>query len=135
MHIIYIYIYICKCLIQRKNESKDNGRTETHVYDEVGRYAKTGHVCKSQSTHSNCKDDDVIFEASTSQTPAYQSLSKSADNKCGKTRNEKYYDYYIDGEEKLNTDNIYKEGTYLTNDSETELYNDHAYNKLIHLKQ
>ena len=77
----------------------------------------------------------MIFEVSTSQTPAYQSLSKSVDDKYGKTRNEKYYDYYIDGEEKLNTDNIYKEGTYLTNDCEKELHNDHAYNKLIHLKQ
>ena len=77
----------------------------------------------------------MIFEVSTSQTPAYQSLSKSLDDKYGKPRNEKYNDYYIDGEDNLKTENIYKEGTYPTNYYEKELQNDHAYNKLMHLKQ
>lgn len=77
----------------------------------------------------------MIFEVSTSQTPAYQSLSKSLDDKYGKPRNEKYNDYCIDGEDTLKRENIYKEGPYHTNYYENELQNDHAYNKLMHLKQ
>ena len=131
----FLLPYICRYLIRRKNDSEDNGKTGAHIYDEVGTYAKTGFFCKSQSTHSNCKDDNVIFEVSTSQTPAYQSISKSVDDKYGKARNDNFNDYYIDGEDNLKTGNIYKEATYLTNCYEKELQNDHAYNKLMHLKQ
>ena len=104
------------------------------VYDEVENYAKAGTVCKSQSILY--KDDNVIFEVSTSQThaPAYQSLPKSLDDSY-KTKNEKYNDYYIEGEDNSKVENIYKEEMYLTSDHEKQLQNDHPYNKLVHLKQ
>ena len=117
-----------------KTDDKNSGQTEAHIYDEVGNYAKVGTVCKSQSILY--KDDNVIFEVSTSQTcaPAYQSLPKSLDD-SDKTKNEKYNDYYIEGEDNSKVENIYKEEKYLTSDHEKQLQNDHPYNKLVHLKQ
>ena len=117
----------------KKTDNKDSEKTEAHIYDEVGNYSES--VCKSHSTLTNCKDDNVIFEVSTSQTPAYQSLTKSLDDNYNKTRKEKYNDYYIDGEDSSKLENIYKEENYLKNTCEKELQNDHPYNKLVHLKQ
>ena len=108
--------------------NKNSENTEVHIYDEIGMYAKTSTVCKSQST----KEDNVIFEVSLLQTPAYQPIPKPLDNNC---RNEKYNDYYIEGGDTSTLEDVYEEEKYLTNDCEKELQNDHAYNKLVHLKQ
>jgi len=114
-------------------DKKNNENTEIHIYDEVGMYAKTSTICKSQS--ANSKEDNVIFEVSLLETPAYQPLPKSLDDNCGKTRNEKYNDYCIEGGDNSTLEDIYKEEKYFTNGCEKELQNDHAYNKLVHLKQ
>lgn len=117
----------------KKTGRKNNEQTEAHIYDEVGNYAKAGTVCKSQSTHS--KDDNVIFEVSTSQMPAYQSLTKSLDDSYNKAKNEKSNDYYIEGEGNLKLENIYGEEEYIKTNCEKEMQDNHTYNKLMHLKQ
>ena len=127
-------LFIYYRYLKTKIDSKDNEQTEAHIYDEVGNYAKTSTVCKSQSILYNGKDDNVIFEVSTSQTPAYQPIVKSFDDSY-KTRNENFNDYYIDGKDNSKVENIYKEEKCLTDDREKELQNDHPYNKLMHLKQ
>ena len=116
-----------------KIDGKDSGQTEAHIYDEVGNYATAR---KSHSVLSDVKDDNVIFEVSTSQTPTYQPLAKSLEDSHNKTRNEKYNDYCIDGEDNSKVENVYnQEEKYLTIDHEKEQQNDHPYNKLMHLKQ
>ena len=130
---IVILIFFCRYLHLKKTDSS-NGElcTKAHTYDEVENYAKFITICKSQHIYSK---DDVIFEASTSRMPAYQSLTKSLDDECNnKTRNEKSHnDYYIDGEGNSKFKNLYSDGKYFK--AEKELQNDHQYNKLIHLKQ
>lgn len=124
-----IFFVTCRYLHMKRADcnNKNSEQTEAHIYDEVGMYAKTSTVCKSP--------DNVIFEVSLLQTPAYQPMPKPLDNNCNKTRNEKYNDYYIEGGDNSTLEDIYKEEKYLTNDCEKELQNDHAYNKLVHLKQ
>ena len=134
MYNLSILLIYYRYLEKTKTDGNNSGQTEAHIYDEVGNYAKVSTVCKSQSILYNAKDDNVIFEVSTSQTPAYQPLPKSLEDSY-KTRNEKYNDYYIEGEDNPKVENIYKEEKYLTSDHEKELQNDHPYNKLMHLKQ
>ena len=117
------------CLKKTSNGNKNNNSNDAkaHRYDEVGNYVKPGSVCK----------DDVIFEASTAQMPAYQSLSKFVDdNYNNKTKNEKLSnEYYIDGEDGSKLKNVCSDGKYLKNNFEKELQSDNTYNKLVHLKQ
>lgn len=115
----------------KRTVSKDHGESEAHIYDEIRDYAKVSTVLKSQNTLVNCKDDNVIFEVSTSQMPAYQSIIKPVDDSHSKTKNN---DYYIDGEDNTRVENIYKEREYPVTSYEMESQNDHAYNKLMHLK-
>lgn len=140
-----MYTYVCTYVYSRhfhvmKTTNNRGNQAESHIYDEVGMYAKPSTVCKSQSTlTTNSKGENVIFEGSISQMPAYYSLTKKLDENCNKPRNEKYNDYYIDGDDNSKPiESIYEEeeeGKYITNDLEKELESDHAYNKLVHLKQ
>jgi len=118
----------------RNTDVKGNEQTDDHIYDEVGNYSKVSTVSKSHSALYNAKDDDIIFEVSASQTPAYQPL-KPLDDNCNTTRKENFNDYYIDGEDNSKVENIYKEEKYITSDCQKELQNDPPYNKLMHIKQ
>ena len=82
----------------------------------------------------NAKDDNIIFEVSTSQMPAYRPL-KPLDDNCNTTRKENFNDYYIDGEDNSKVENIYKEEKYTASDCQKELQNDPPYNKFMHIKQ
>ena len=123
------FISCCRRHIHSKTTGSSNNSNDikAHRYDEVGNYVKSGSVCK----------DEVVFEASTSQMPAYQSLSKFLDDSCNnKTKNEKLYnEYYIDGEDNSKFKNVCRDEKYLKNNFEKELQNDNTYNKLVHLKQ
>ena len=128
------YYKLCRYLKVRNTDVKEDKQTDDHIYDEVGNYSKVNTVSKSHSAVYNTKDDNIIFEVSNSQMPAYQPL-KSLDDNRNRTRKENYNDYYIDGGDNSKVENIYKEEKYITSDCQKEMQNDNPYNKLMHIKQ